>query len=331
MKKLIALCMALMLALSVGVSALAAVPARPSSFAYAYDFGADVLDSGDMTEIEQYGRALEDATGVQAIAVAVNFLDGEDPADYAADLINRWGIGQKGEDNGIVILLSRGDRQIRIGTGRGIDRTLTGSKCGELIDRNIDYFANNDFDAGMIALYQDVCQFVAKAQGKTLALGGNDGQSSMGLISGYDRNDTRKRSGSGLFDVILSLLFTYIVASIVINVLFKGKGCCLRLLFLGWLFDKIGDTGRSRRNPPRPPMGGGFGGGPRFPMGGYRGGFGGSHPPMGGFGGGFGGAPRGFGGGSSRGNSGAGRGFGGGSRGGFGGGGSRGGGGGRSF
>lgn len=314
MKKLFALL--LVLALSVGAAALADVPDKPQTFAYAYDFGADVLDSGDMAEITQYGQALEDAIGVQAIAVAVNFLDGEDPADYATDLINTWGIGKKGEDNGIVVLLARGDRRIQIGTGKGIDRTLTGSKCGELIDRNIDYFANNDFDAGMVALYTDVCEYVARAYGKTLSFGSSDGAYSAGVVRGYD---AKERGGGGLLDMILSLLFTYIVASIVINVLFKGKGCCLRFLFLGWLFDKIGDAGRSRRNPPRPPMGGGFGGGPRS--------FGGPRPPMGG---GFGG-PRGFGGGSSRGSFGGGRGFGGGSRGGFGGGGSRGGGGGRSF
>lgn len=328
MKKIIALCLALVLALAMSASALAGVPDKPDTFAYAYDFDADVLDAGEIETISRYGQALEDATGVQAIAVVVNFLDGEDPADYATDLINTWGVGQKGEDNGVVVLLARGDRRIQIGTGRGIDRTLTGSKCGELIDANIDYFANNDFDAGMVALYQDVCKFVARAQGKTLSFG-SSGASSVGIISGYDRNNTKQRSGGGLLDAILSLLFTYIVASIVINVLFKGKGCCLRFLFLGWLFDKIGDAGRSRRNPPRPPMGGGFGSGPRSPMGGYRGGFGSPRPPMGG---GFGGAPRsGFGGGSSRGFGGGGRSFGGGSRGGFGGGSSRGGGGGRSF
>ena len=317
MKKFIALCMAFALAITAGAFALADVPDKPDTFAYAYDFDADVLDSEDIANIEQYGRALEDATGVQAIAVVVNFLDGEDPADYAADLINTWGIGQEGEDNGIVVLLARGDRRIQIGTGKGIDRVLTGSKCGELIDGNLEYFANNDFDAGMVALYQDVCRFISKAQGKTLTLGAGDGASSIGVIGGYDGYGTKERSGGSLFNVILSLLFAYIIVSIVINALFKGKGCCLRFLFLGWLFDKIGDSRRNRRNPPRPPMGGG----PRS--------FGGPRPPVGG---GFGGMPRGgFGGGSSRGSFGGGRSFGGGSRGGFGGGGSRGGGGGRSF
>ena len=287
----------LALALMLGACALADVPDRPETFAYAYDLGADVLDESDIAAITRYGQALEDATGVQAIAVAVDFLDGEDPADYATDLINTWGVGQKDEDNGVVVLLARGDRRIQIGTGTGIDRVLTGSKCGELIDKNIDYFANNDFDAGLVALYQDMCSYVARAKGKTLALNGADagesnvGASSASVVHGAE-NGRQNGGGGGLLDTILNLLFAYIVISIIVNVVFKGDGC-MKWLFLGWLFGGRNNR-RDRRRPPRPPMGGGFGGG------GSRGG---------GFGGGFGG----------------------GSHGGFGGGSSRGGGGGRSF
>ncbi len=299
MKRIISILLAAVAALTMVCPALADMPDKPKQFAYAYDFDADVLDSHDIATIEKYGQALEEATGVQAIAVAVNFLDGEDPADYATDLINQWGIGDKKEDNGVVVLLARGDRRVQIGTGKGIDRTLTGSACGELIDRNIDYFANNDFDAGMIALYQDVCQYVARAQGKTLFA--DSSAASTGLARGADN---RKEEDGGLFDGILGFIFLYIIVSVVFNAITKDKGgCCLKWLLLGWLFDAFKDNRRNHRRPPRPPMGGGFGGGHRS----------------------------GFGGGSSRGFGGGGRSFGGGSRGGFGGGSSRGGGGGRSF
>lgn len=307
MKRFMALLLAL--AFMLGACALADVPDKPETFAYAYDLGADVLDESDIAAITRCGQALEDATGVQAIAVAVDFLDGEDPADYATDLINTWGVGQKDEDNGVVVLLARGDRRIQIGTGTGIDRVLTGSKCGELIDRNIDYFANNDFDTGLVALYQDVCTYVARAKGKTLALNGADaGASSVGVVSGAD-NRSGNGGGVGLLGVILILFFVYIVICSIVNAVFNDG--CIKMLFLGWLFGGRNNR-RDRRRPPRPPMGGGFGGGPRPPMGGGFGG--GPRPPMGG---GFGGGSRG--------------GFGGGSHGGFGGGGSRGGGGGRSF
>ena len=308
MKRIISCLLALVMALAV-FPALADVPDKPDTFAYAYDFDADVLDSSDIATIARYGQALEEATGAQAIAVAVDFLDGMDPTDYATDLINSWGIGQKDEDNGVVVLLSRGDRKIQIGTGKGIDRVLTGSACGELIDENIDAFANNDFDAGMIALYQDVCAYIAKAQGKTLSFGG-DSAATIGVIRGADSARHEEERSGGLLDGILGFIFLYILVSAIFNALTRNKGgCCMKWLLLGWLFDLF--KGNNHRRPPRPPMGGGFGG----------------HRPMGGFGG---HRPGGFGGGSSRGFGGGGS-FGGGSHGGFGGGGSRGGGGGRSF
>jgi len=296
MKSLAALlCTVLLICMS--ACALAGVPSRPKAFAYAYDFDADVLGSGEIAEIDRIGSALEDATGVQMIAVAVDFLDGEDPADYATDLINKWGIGEKGEDNGVVILLSRGDRKIQIGTGRGIDRTLSGSACGKLIDGRIDLFADNRFADGMVALYGDAAQYVARAMGKSLTHSGGGSRSS-GVIYGYDA--PQKRSG-GLFDGLLGFIFLYVIVSAVFNAVTRGKGgCCMKWLLMGWLFDAFKGSG-NRRTPPRPPMGGGHFGGGHF--GGYRGGFGGGHSRGGGFGSGFGGGRSGgsFGGGRSRG------------------------------
>lgn len=322
MKKVWALVTALALMLALAVGASAAVPKKPSEFAYAYDYDGSVLSGSTLDTIAQYGAALEDATGIQAVAVVVDFLDGQDPADYATDLINTWGIGQKGENNGVVVLLARGDRKIQIGTGKGLDRVLSGSKCGDLIDDNIDYFADNKFDKGMLNLYEDVCRYLARAKGKTLSL--SQGASGGGYGSGYDSAyggsggyGGYDEGGFDLFEFILGVIFVYIVICVLFNALAPNRGGCLSYFFMGWLFGR----GNRRRPPrgPRPPMGGG-GFGPRPPR-----------PPRptrpsGGFGGGFGG-------GSSRGG-GGGRSFGGGSSFGgssFGGGSSRGGGGGRSF
>ncbi|MGN0997183.1 MAG: TPM domain-containing protein [Candidatus Ventricola sp.] len=307
MKKIVALCLAALWLLGAGC-ALAAVPDKPQTFAYAYDYDADVLGSGEIDTITRYGKALEEATGIQLIAVAVNFLDGMTPEDYATDLINTWGIGEKNEDNGVVILLARGDRKIQIGTGKGIDRVLTGSKCGELIDANLDDFANNRFARGMVSLYEDTASFLAKAKGKTLAL---SGQAASASANASRTGSTQSKGDASVFDTILWMIFAYILISVVFNTFGRGKGGCMQWLFLGWLFGRHDDHRHNRRPPmggmgPRPPMGGGYR--PRPPRGG---GFGGGGSRGGGFGGGFGGG--GFGGGS------------------FGGGGSRGGGGGRSF
>ena len=321
MKKVWALITALALMLALAVGASAAVPKKPGEFAYAYDYDGSVLSGSTLDTIAQYGAALEDATGIQAVAVVVDFLDGQDPADYATDLINTWGIGQKGENNGVVVLLARGDRKIQIGTGKGLDRVLSGSKCGDLIDDNIDYFADNKFDKGMLNLYEDVCRYLARAKGKTLSL--SQGASGSGYGSGYDSAyggsggyGGYDEGGFDLFEFILGVIFVYIVICVLFNALAPNRGGCLSYFFMGWLFGR----GNRRRPPrgPRPPMGGG-GFDPRPPR-----------PPRPTRpSGGFGGFSGGFGGGSSRGG-GGGRSFGGGGSS-FGGGSSRGGGGGRSF
>ena len=238
--------------------ALANVPDRPRTFSYAYDFSGDVLSRKDMEEINQYGEALERATGAQAIAVVVDFLDGEDPADYVTDLINTWGIGDKKEDNGVVVLLARGDRRVQIGTGKGIDHVLTGSKSGKLIDENIDYFADNHFSKGMVSLYEDVCQFIARAEGERLVF--EDGSTADSSSSRYDDDD----DGS-TFDAILGFFFMYFMVSWLLNAMFSRRGgCgCLRIFFLGWLFDMGKNSRRHGRRHDHDDYGsfGGFGGG----------------------------------------------------------------------
>ena len=195
--------------------ALADVPARPSEFAYAYDFEGSVLSQNDIDQIARYGEALEDATGIQAVAVVVDFLNGSDPIDYATDLINAWGIGSKENDDGVVILLARGDRAIEIGVGTGLDRVMTGATCGELIDRYYNDFKANRFAHGMRSLYADVCEYLAKARGKTLSL---SGAGSTGASTGSNApivaNNgyssfyrTSRRGGFSVFNTILGLIF----------------------------------------------------------------------------------------------------------------------------
>lgn len=315
MKKILKLAGILLIVLGIFLgTASAAVKAKPSSFSYSYDFDGNVLSSRQKSTITEYGEALASATGDQAIAVVVDFLDGMEAADYATDLINKWGIGSSSGDNGVVVLLSTGDREIFVGTGRGVDRVLTSSAVGGLIDDNLSYLIDGEYGEGVVSLYRDVCTYLADARGKTLRL--SSGTSAAGATT---RSTTTRRAARdddegdfGVFGVVLTLIVLYIIVSVVFNSRSGGRGGCLKWLFLGSLFNN---------RPPRRPPRGGFGGPGSF------GGFGGSRPSRGG----------GFGGGSSRGG-GSGRsfgGFGGGSRGGFGGGfgggSSRGGGAGRKF
>lgn len=69
-----------------------ALPDAPTG--YVYD-GANVLSSSTESYIERTGSALAEACGAEVVVATVDFTDGEDIADYAYDLFNKWGIGDK--------------------------------------------------------------------------------------------------------------------------------------------------------------------------------------------------------------------------------------------
>lgn len=75
---------------------------------------AGIFDQGQKNDLEQILQAYDDTTSTQIYVVTVTDLQGYAPSDYATRLGEKWGIGQKGKDNGAVILIKP-----RIGNERG--------------------------------------------------------------------------------------------------------------------------------------------------------------------------------------------------------------------
>ncbi len=96
---------------------------------YVSDF-AHVIDTSSRAEIEQYAARVEQATGVQMAIVTVPTLDGEPIEDVANDLFRRWGIGKKGTDEGLLLLLSISERRSRLEVGRGLEPIITDATSG---------------------------------------------------------------------------------------------------------------------------------------------------------------------------------------------------------
>ena len=92
---------------------------------YVYD-GANVLSSSTESYIERTGSALAEACGAEVVVATVDFTDGEDIADYAYDLFNKWGIGDKKANNGLLILLSIGAEDYYAEPGVGLTDVFTG-------------------------------------------------------------------------------------------------------------------------------------------------------------------------------------------------------------
>src|SRR5690348_2657454 len=89
--------------LASGAFALDTSKLKPTG--YVNDF-AHALDGRGAQELEAYCANLEQATGAQMAIVTVDTLDGEPVEDAANRLYREWGIGKKGKDEGILILLA---------------------------------------------------------------------------------------------------------------------------------------------------------------------------------------------------------------------------------
>lgn len=113
---------------------------KPTDKFFVNDFAA-VLNDADAQTVYNEGAALYEATKAQAVVITVEDLGGEEASDYALNIGREWGVGDKDEDNGVVILLSRDDREIYIAVGYGLEGALPDSKTGRIIDTyGIPYF-----------------------------------------------------------------------------------------------------------------------------------------------------------------------------------------------
>lgn len=129
---------------------------EPTSHFFVNDF-ANVIDSGAEDEIYSRAVALQEKTTAQVVVVTVQTLDGEAAADYALGIGREWGVGQEGDDNGVVILLSSQDREIYIAVGYGLEGALPDSKTGRIIDTyGLDYLKNDNFSAGLLEISKSV-------------------------------------------------------------------------------------------------------------------------------------------------------------------------------
>lgn len=158
MKRISALVLGLLAAalLALPASAARTEYPEPTSDFFVNDF-AGCLNAEDAQEMQALGEALYRATGAQAVVVTVESLNGASIEDYGYDLANGWGIGDENADSGVLLLLSTGDRQVRIEVGSGLEGRLTDGKTGRILDTYaIPYLQVDDFSTGLLEAYKSI-------------------------------------------------------------------------------------------------------------------------------------------------------------------------------
>ncbi|MFN7173935.1 MAG: TPM domain-containing protein [Thermaurantiacus tibetensis] len=208
---------------------------------------ANLLPPDAEARIEARLAALEAATGgTQLVVATIPDLEGLDIADYGYRLGRAWGIGQKGENNGAILIVAPNDRRVRIEVGYGLEPVLTDALSALIIEEKIlPRFRAGDFaggiEAGTLALVEQLELPPEEAERRAQAA---------------------RASGSGDDAGVGTILFFLILVAVIWLVVGTGGG-------------GGGGGGRGRRRGPAGPIivwGPGWGGGR---PGGFGGGFGG--------------------------------------------------------
>jgi uncharacterized protein len=113
---------------------------------------ADVLDAATESSLTDVLASHEADTGNQVVVLTVSTLEGETVERVALRVFNEWGLGQEEQDNGVLVLIARDEREMRIEVGYGLEATLTDSRAGRIIRSEfVPAFRDGDYDAGTLA------------------------------------------------------------------------------------------------------------------------------------------------------------------------------------
>jgi uncharacterized protein len=138
---------------------------RPSS--YVNDF-AGVLDTATQARLNDLCLQVEQKAHAQIAVVTVKSLDGQDVVSYAVALYQKWGIGAKGKDRGVLILLATQDRKYWTTVGYGLEPILPDGKVGGFGREAVPLLRNRDYAGAVTLMTSRVASVIAQDAGVTL-------------------------------------------------------------------------------------------------------------------------------------------------------------------
>jgi uncharacterized protein len=262
---------------------------------------ASLLSPGAAQQLEGELAAFEQSDSTQIVVLTVPSLQGEVPEQYSIRVVEAWKIGQKGKDNGALLLVAKNEHKVRIEVGRGLEGTLTDLVTGRIIRNEISpAFKKGDFDAGISAGVHAMMQTVRgeyQSQPRDIRQGRRGANPIftflvfVAVASVFLGGISRLLGAiAGAIGLPLAAFFSFSGLSAIAlgGLAFAGF---LLGLFLAFLFSAGGRGGFGGGGPFMGGFGGGF----------FGGGFGGGGGGSGGSGGGFSGGGGDFGGGGASG------------------------------
>lgn len=228
------------------------IPEKPEPPRLVNDYVGGLLSAAEISALENKLVAYNDSTSTQIAIVIVRTTEPYDIADFALQLGRKWGVGQEGKNNGIVLLWAPGDRKVTIQTGYGMEGAIPDIYAKRII-------------SNIIAPNFKELRFYQGLDEATTAI--------IDYAKGEHKADSRSRSQDDEFPVGTIFLF-FLIVIIFIYIASRNKGGGNRgggrsiLSDSSWPYTTYTGWGRQSGQ-----WGGGFGGGSS--RGGGFGGFGG--------------------------------------------------------
>ena len=235
---------------------------RPTN--YVNDF-AGVLNSATVTRLNDLCLQVDQKAHAQIAVVTVKSVDGQDVVSYAVALYQKWGIGAKGKDRGVLILIATQDHKYWTTVGYGLEGILPDGKVGGFGREMVPLLRSGDYAGAVTLITSRVATVIAQDASVTL-----DNQPQI-------RPAAHHRQNSPAGTVLISALIFFFIVVPILRLIFGGGGGG----GLGFLLGMLLGSGGGYRGGGGGFGGGGFGGG----GGGGFGGFGGGSTGGGGAGG----------------------------------------------
>jgi uncharacterized protein len=273
------LCFALLLAFLTAPAAAQDLPPRPQGPIFDQ---ADMLPAADEASLDQRLREFDARTGNAVIVATVDSLQGDTIEDYAQKLYAAWGIGGAERDTGVLLLVAKQDRKMRIEVGYGLTPYITDILSGRIVrDQITPRFKEGDFPGGITAGVDALLTQLSKSP--------EDARAIAEAAAAAEKN--RAHSNGGGFPVGMIVWVVFILIFVVIPSLSRRRGQRYRAGGMGstvgniLLWSALNAASHSNRGSDwgGGGGGGGFGGGGGGGFGGFGGGMSGGGGASGGW------------------------------------------------
>ena len=120
---------------------------------------AHLLSPEQVAALTRLSAETEQASTRQLVVATIPDLQGHDIADYGYQLLRSWGIGQKGANNGLILIVAPNERKVRIEVGYGLEPIMTDALSSQIINETIiPRFKAGDVPGGIVAGAQAIAE-----------------------------------------------------------------------------------------------------------------------------------------------------------------------------